>query len=463
MAVLLAGPTLVAFFSGGFFAEARLWTALGVWILVAASALVAPRPLPTGRLARIAIGALAALTVWTLVSMLWAPLAGPAYADAQRLLLYTGGLLAATSLLAESGAARWVEPALVAGAFVQTLFALSERLLPDVFELTATASAMGRIEQPLTYWNAQGSVLAIGLVLAIRLAGTPERPRWLRSGAMAASPWLATALYLALSRGALAALAAGVIALLLITRSRAQARVAAIVLGAGALAALAAGSIGGIQANDAGAGDGAAMLLVLLALSAGSVLASAKLVAPARVAALAGVALALLLVAAALVGTADTTTARSGSAGAERLRSAGSNRYEYWRVALQMVADAPIRGEGSGSFRVAWLRDRDIPERVRDAHALALETTAELGVMGLALLAALFVAVGLAAARAVRASPVLGPGAAAGLVAWALHAQLDWISEMPASSLNALLLAGLVLALAGSPAGERAPRAPRRP
>ena len=84
-----------------------------------------------------------------------------------------------------------------------------------------------------------------------------------------------------------------------------------------------------------------------------------------------------------------------------------SNRYAYWRVALDGFAGAPLQGHGAGSFGVLWLRDRTVPEVVRDAHSIWLETAAELGLVGLALLAALFGGIVLAARRAPRrrASP----------------------------------------------------------
>ena len=42
-ACLLLGPTVLAFFSGGFFAEPRLIAAIVVWALVLALALTGPR------------------------------------------------------------------------------------------------------------------------------------------------------------------------------------------------------------------------------------------------------------------------------------------------------------------------------------------------------------------------------------------------------------------------------------
>ena len=112
-----------------------------------------------------------------------------------------------------------------------------------------------------------------------------------------------------------------------------------------------------------------------------------------------------------------------------------------------MVAGDPLAGEGSGSFRVVWLRERTIREAVQDAHSLVLETGAELGLVGLALLALVLGGVGLAAFRSVRERHVLAPGVAAGLATWVVHAQLDWLWEMPAATLNAILLAGLAIAL----------------
>ena len=53
-AVLLAAPTALAFFSGGYFGEPRLIAAIGACVLVLVAAVVSPAPLPRslGRPAR---------------------------------------------------------------------------------------------------------------------------------------------------------------------------------------------------------------------------------------------------------------------------------------------------------------------------------------------------------------------------------------------------------------------------
>ena len=43
---LLSGPTVLAFFSGGYFAEPRVIAAIVAWVLVLALALAGPAPLP---------------------------------------------------------------------------------------------------------------------------------------------------------------------------------------------------------------------------------------------------------------------------------------------------------------------------------------------------------------------------------------------------------------------------------
>jgi O-antigen ligase len=136
------------------------------------------------------------------------------------------------------------------------------------------------------------------------------------------------------------------------------------------------------------------------------------------------------------------------SGGASRLTSFQSNRYAYWDVALRAFADEPIHGVGAGGWAVYWLRDRKINEFAQDAHSLPLQTLAELGLVGFALLLTFLGGVGWASREARRVSPVLAGGPIAGFVVYVAHSPLDWDWEMPAVTLIALVLAGGVLALA---------------
>jgi hypothetical protein len=426
--VLLAFPAAVGFAQGGYFAPERLWAAVAAMVVVAIAAVVSPRPLPTSAGGRLAVGGLAGLLAWTVLSRSWAPLAGPAIADAQRLALYLAVLVASAALL-RGRRARFAEPTLAAGAVVVLMYGLSERLLPGLIDLTESRSALGRLEQPLTYWNAMGALAAMALVLLARLAGDPTRA--LRLAAAACAAPVGAALALTYSRGAIVAALVGLAALFALAPARRHLlTVAASAAAAGAVAL---------------AVEGAVLLVVLLALGAAGAVAVRRAPEPGGVPPIrlslvvAGVVVVIGVVAASAA--LETGTPQTGAT-ATRLASTESNRYAYWRVALGTFAEAPVRGHGAGSFGVLWLRERTVPEVVRDAHSIWFETLAELGVVGVALLLALFAGVALAA----RGGP---PGAVSALVVWAVHSALDWDWELPGgATLTAVVLAGLVIASA---------------
>jgi hypothetical protein len=527
--LLLAGPFVLAFFAGGFFDEARLWAALAAWGLAAIGAVCAqPAALAPARGAAdgsqkgdgqanrarsrsrralrramrppaagwVAAAGLAGLCAWTALSAGWAPLAGPAVADLQRLVLYLGAFVAALLLL--PAVPRAVEPALAAGCTMVIAYALAGRLLPGVVVQEASASAFGRLEQPLTYWNATGLLAALGAVLAVRLAGDRSRSRRLRAAGGAAVPALLCGLVLSFSRGALLACAVGVLAVCLLAADRGQVRAAAVSVACALPAVVVALALDGVRAlgGDA-AGRERDGLIALAVLAAASAIAGWRAVrerpapTPAgrrrgigragswrtaagarrgigragswRTAAGARRAIgragsrrtaagALVLVAGALAvaaGAGSSADPPATGATPARLASADSNRYDYWAVALSEWRAEPLRGGGAGSFRVAWLRERSVPEAAQDAHSLYLETLAELGLAGAVLLLAFLVPIGAAAAWA---PPALA-GPVGALLAWAFHAGVDWDWEMPAVTLPALVLAAHAL---GAPAAVSA-------
>ena len=391
------------------------------------------------RSARVAIGGLAALTAWSALSLTWAPLAGPAVDDVERNVLYLAALIAAATLLTE----RWTEPALLAGITVTAAYGLSERLLPGLIELERSAAAADRLAQPLTYWNGQGALAAMGLVLAAGLIARrgPGGGSAIRALAGAALPLLGLDLYLTLSRGALGALVAGLLVLVALIPTRAAVLAALLAAVATALpAVLAETALTGVMRTRAESGAGAAMLVFLVLAAAACAFAATRIDGATPIPRLRPLAVTALVAALAIT----ILSVRSGTptTGTERLVSAQSNRYDYWGIAVDTFADNPLRGIGTGSFRVEWLLHRDRDESVRDAHSLYLETAAELGIIGLAALAAFFGGV-IAAARRARA-----PAAAAALATWAIHAGIDWDWELPGLTLFAVLLAGRLLAAA---------------
>ena len=164
-----------------------------------------------------------------------------------------------------------------------------------------------------------------------------------------------------------------------------------------------------------------------------------------------GLALLLIIIPIAAAGTdhGPTGNPRFGET-SSRLASTGSNRYDYWDVALSTAADNPLYGVGSGGFATEWLQHRDIDEVVRDAHSLYLETLAELGIVGLAFLAMFFLGIAACAREVYLDDPVVAAGPIAALTAFALHAGIDWDWEMPALTLVAITLAGLLVSRAGA-------------
>jgi hypothetical protein len=86
---------------------------------------------------------------------------------------------------------------------------------------------------------------------------------------------------------------------------------------------------------------------------------------------------------------------------------------------------------------------------------LPLQTAAELGIVGLALLAAFLAGVGLSARAAVGIDRALAAGPTAAFVTYIAHAPLDWDWQMPAVTIIALVLAGALVAMLPSRTGLR--------
>jgi O-antigen ligase len=379
---------VLGFDEGGFAPPSWVWSA--VLLAIVAGVLLTGR---AGRPSRFELGFLAALgglLSWTLVSTLWSLDPTASVLDAERLLLYVSAA-AALVLLARPGS----RPGLVAGVLVAVavlcVAGLADAVVGDdpIGAVTNDPGSEDRLAEPVGYANgmavlaAMGTLLAVGLALVTRRAG-------LRAACLVLVPLFLATQYLTYSRGGWLALALGLLALF----------------------AVRAGSL------DRRVVVGACVALVV-------------------VVAVAGVALARSF-------SSPTATPAEGAA---RLRTlSGSSRADYWRVALRTVEDEPLLGSGAGSYRRRWYRHRPVPQPARDAHSLYLETVAELGPLGLALLLA---ALGLPLVVAVtaRADP-LTPAALGPYVAFLAHAAQDWDWELPAVTVSALAC-GVALLLAG--------------
>jgi O-antigen ligase len=124
-------------------------------------------------------------------------------------------------------------------------------------------------------------------------------------------------------------------------------------------------------------------------------------------------------------------------------RLVGANRPHYWHVAWKEYTLNPVTGSGAGTFDSFWLHYRPVSSFARDAHSLYIETLAELGPVGLALLV-LALAVPLLALRR-RGDPLLA-AAAGGYVAFVVHAGVDWDWELPSVTLAGIACGAALLA-----------------
>jgi hypothetical protein len=130
----------------------------------------------------------------------------------------------------------------------------------------------------------------------------------------------------------------------------------------------------------------------------------------------------------------------------ERLFSfSGNGRVTLWKAAWRDHEANPTLGSGAGTYYEWWYRHRSGEFQVLDAHSLYVETLAELGPIGLALLV-LALLVPVAAAVLMRANRLV-PLAVGAYVAYLVHAGVDWDWEMTGLTLAAGLVgAGLVAA-----------------
>ncbi len=470
--------------SGGFDPTSWGWSA-ALLLLVAAAALLlgSRRPSP---LEWALPASLAALCAWVWLSLAWSDDVAQTVQEGERMLLY----LAAASVLLLLGRRSSVE-ALVAGLAAAIVavcaYALTWRMLDPARGayqvISSDPEASFRLSRPLGYANALAIFAAIGILLALGLAVRGKG--LLRAFAAASLVILAPTLYFTYGRGAWLGLAAGLCALFALEHDRVVVVARALAYAvAPAIAVVLASRTHGLTADPSSVAaarhDGRLLAVAVVCLAVGAAFVPAGLdrllpkVSPGRgarrgfAAAAVVVVLAAAMAAAAAVGGPVAAARRAYHAfnapaplvksdASNRLFSlSGSNRSDYWRVAWREVEADPWLGGGAGSFQRYWLRHRSANLPVLDAHSLYLETLAELGPIGLALLLCAL-AVPLLGLRAARRMP-LAAAAFGGYVAYLVHAGIDWDWEMPAVTLTALAC-GVVLLLAGR--GEVAPQLAR--
>lgn len=493
-ALLLLPGGLVSYFafhSGGFYPGPSAYVAMLLCLVLAVRVMAAQTPFAgLSPSLLVAVGSLALYSVWTLVSGAWSHAPGEARVEFDLPLVYALAMLLLGSVQRTRSRLKWVLRSLAVASTIVCTCGLITRLLPHLWP-TSPEIANNRLSFPVTYWNVLGLVAALGIVLCLHFSSELHEPGPRRVVAAAAIPILATTLYFTFSRGAIASCVIAVLAYVLIGRPRGiLSSLVAIVpptavaikdaYGANLLATPDPTTAGAVVQGHrvaiavVGCVLGAALLRTVLVFSLDRGLRGFALPPQLRRrtarTAWASLATITLVAVVALNGTLSNEYHRfvhpTAGSNPQDLRArltdpSNNGRLEYWRVAWQQFKTRPLAGQGAGTYQEAWTKYRRVDYPVLDAHSLYLETLGELGIVGLALLLTTIVTVLVrVVARARGSGRALYAAVFAVLLAYAIHAGVDWDWEMPVVTIIFFALGGFALARRPHEPAHSASRAP---
>jgi hypothetical protein len=456
---------------GGYFPTTWGWAAVALCAIAATLLVVCGAP-RLGSLEKAVLAAMVGLSAWSFISSFWSTSTTRSMLDGERSLVYVSGVVVAI-MLSRRANSRAVVTGTWLGITAVCTYSLLTRLFPRQFGEFDPLEG-NRLSAPIGYWNGLGLLAVIGCLLALGLAARGRTPA--RMAAAASTVILVLTLYFTFGRGAWIALAAGLVAAIIVDARRLQFVATALAVApwpalAVYLASQSESLTGTGVSIDSLQKDGHALAVIAVFLMTLAALALLALDAfeqrhrpsPGRRERqiLVGVCV-VALAAVVAVGLArfgsPVTIARNAWDGFvappkigtnlnERFfHLSGTGRIDHWRVAEEERALHPWLGSGAGTFAEYWFRLRPSRVIVHDAHNLYLETLAETGPVGLALLVLLLGGLIVGAARST--SP-LAPVAVGGCVAFGLHAIADWDWELPALFLAVLLPAVSVIGEGG--------------
>ncbi len=460
-------------------------------LLVLALAIVGPRPAREApRTVKIAVACLALYTALSFLSILWAPVPGDAWEGANRTLLYLI-VFALFALWPQRGPTA----ALLLGAWTLAVICLAGFVLAHLNAATSSSlRAMapgGRLVYPTDYVNANAAQWLMAFWPAALLARSERLPWGLRGALAGGAVLLAEVALLSQSRGSLYATAAMLVFVFAVLPGRVRTFSVFVPVAAGTAAAAAAvlrvGDRLGRGEDARAAMHGATTAVLAAAVTAGVVVAIGAAiesrrpfsdVVATRVRKGMGAVAIMALVACLAGGLAlagdpiarikhgwDTFKggyAANSTTGNRLVSGLGSNRYDFYRVALDEFSVHPLVGTGAENFQQQYLIHGRSEETPRYPHSVEMRTLAETGALG-ALLALVGLVAGLlAGARALRPSRALrlsGTGgsdplrsavaaaAVGGFVYWAIHGSVDWLWEFAGLGAPAFALLGIACAL----------------
>jgi hypothetical protein len=428
---------------------------------------------------KLALACLAAYTALSFLSILWAASPGEALEGANRTLLYLM-VFALFALWRGRGASA----ALLVGSWTLAMIGLAVYVAVHVD--TAAGRSFGalfagdRLSYPAGYPNATAAQWLMAFWPALLLARGRRVPWALRGLLAGGAVALADVALLSQSRGSLYVTGAMIVLVFALVpqRLRTFATTVPVALAIGCTAPLVlrvgdrlgSGQSPSAAVHSAVAAMFVAALLAGLVVAAGAALESRRALSPALASGVrrgvAAVALATLVavLAGGLVAAGNPVTrvrhswesfeggySTTATSGTRLLSGLGSNRYDFYRVALDEFAAHPLLGIGADNFQPQYLRLGRSEETPRYPHSVELRTLAQTGLLG-----ALLAVVGLGAAlvagrRAMRRADPLGRTVAAaalgGFAYWALHGSVDWFWEFAGLGAPAFALLGIACSL----------------
>jgi len=491
--VLVAMMAVWAAHDGGYDADTWYWGALVILGLLAAQLVVtpAPRAVTLTCASRWALLALTLYVAWSYASIAWAASPGDALTGSNRALLYL--LIFAFFALARW---TWRRALMVLVVFALAIGAVGLLVLTRMATgHAASIFSEGRLTSPTGYFNATAALFTGAALMAVALAARRELPEVLRGALLAVACADLQLALLAQSRGWLFTLPVVLVAAVVVIPDRLRVAMWALLAIAATLAVLPAEltvyHAGGrrtaaplVHAASASARTGllvcaallvtGAVLAVLEARTRRRALGPMARRATGAVAVVAAVAAAGAGAQAATHGhpfrlvsrqwhglTHPTTRAARGS----HFATVGSDRYDFWRVALRAALAHPVGGLGQDNFRNYYVKRRQSREEPEWTHSLPMRLLAHTGFVGLILFAAFVLAALAGALKGLRAAdpPARAVAGAALLpmVVWLVHGSVDWFWEFPALSGPALGFLGMASALSRRP--EESPTAASRP
>ena len=485
---------------GGYDTIVRSEVGVAVWWIALLAAVAGFLPARIGRAGWVVIGLLGGFAVWTGLAIGWSQSAGSSVTELGREAAYVGFLVLAIALQGRTAARHTIAGVACAIGLVTTLAVLS-RLLPQAFPVNAQFQFLGstagrRLSYPLNYWNALAAFAAIGVPLFLALA-IGARSTAARAVSAAVLPLSALCIYLTVSRGGVIELAVGAVVFLLLVPKRIETVVTAIIAGAGsAILVVAANQRPAVQSGlrthaATHAGGKLLALAVIVCLGVALLQVAVSLAArnferpawlrPGRrtTTAVAVAAVCVAVIAAVAAGVPgklhhewEVFKAPTGVVGPiptstviNRLSAInGDGRYQLWVAALHANETHPWRGIGPGTFQFWWASHATLGGPVLNAHSLYMETLAETGIVGLALIAGLLLFVfGAAVWRSLRAPEpvrIWVSAAAAGVAAFATAAAVDWVWQMAAIVAAVMALIAVIVAGRDDPEASLGATAP---